>query len=455
MNFQGRKVLVIGAAKSGLAAAEFLKGHGAFVYLNDLKRKEELPSEVLNRLENQGISLILGKHAQIDNLAVDLLIISPGVPLNIPTVIQAKEQNIPIWSELELASKFTKAPMIVVTGTNGKTTTTALLGQIFQDSGRKTFIGGNIGTPFISGAEQLKKDDCAVLEASSFQLETTVSFKPRVAVVLNLTPDHLDRHGSFQEYVEAKAKIFAQQTSDDFLILNYDDEPTKNLAQQASSQVIFFSRKHKLKEGFYLEDGYVTAHFGDKKTHILLDQEISIKGAHNLENALAALAAGWVMGVERESLAQSLRTFPGVAHRLEKVLIDDEITYINDSKGTNVDASIKALEAYDQPIILIAGGKSKGSDFLPLAEVIKEKVKDLVLVGQAAEEIEEAVKKVGYKNFHRVNSFAEAVKKARNLAQRGDIVLLSPACASFDMFRSYEHRGEVFKALVQELVSIS
>lgn len=453
MNVKGKKILVIGAAKSGLAAARFLIEHEAIVYLNDIKSRDNFETKELSELEEKGVQLIFGRHPDIKLIEVELIILSPGVPMSIPPVETALAKQIPVWSELELASLYTKAPMVVITGTNGKTTTTALIGQLFSDTGRGVFVGGNIGVPFIGKAAELSPNDIAVLEASSFQLETTLTFKPKAALILNLTPDHIDRHGSFEQYIAAKAKIFANQDGNDWLILNWDDDGTRKLAQSARSKVIFFSRRHNLEEGFCVVDGHLTAKFGGRTVPIIKTEDIYIKGGHNLENALAAAAAGWVMNVSPEDIKKTLAAFHGVVHRLERVLVHNGIEYVNDSKGTNPDASIKALEAYDNPIILIAGGKNKGSDFLPFAEVIKEKVKALILLGQAAPEIETAVKKVGYENIHHVGSYSEAVEKATALAADGDVVLLSPACASWDMFRNYEERGDLFKELVKQTVS--
>ena len=451
MEFSGKRFIVIGAARSGKAVADFLIKHRALVYLNDLKKRDEFCEDILGPLEKAGVQLILGQHADVCKLQPDYLIVSPGVPFAIPPLVEAKKVGIPVWSEIELASRNTQAPLVAVTGTNGKTTTTALLGQIFADSGRKVFVGGNIGVPFISEAEKLATEDVAVLEVSSFQLETTENFQPQIAVILNITPDHIDRHDTYEGYIEAKKKVFSNQKGNDCLILNYDDPETKDLAWSAKGRVLFFSRQHILNEGFYVSDGWMVVKNEGQITHIIKVEELGIKGGHNLENALAAATAGWLMGVSFESIAHSLKTFPGVPHRLEPVLTYQGVTYINDSKGTNPDASIKALEAYEQPIVLLTGGKSKGSDFLPFAEKIKERVKELVLVGQAAQEIEEAIKKVGYSRYQHAASFSEAVELASQLAEEGDIVLLSPACASFDMFTDYEHRGDVFKELVQQL----
>ncbi|MGI6144785.1 MAG: UDP-N-acetylmuramoyl-L-alanine--D-glutamate ligase [Clostridia bacterium] len=452
MKISGKSFLVIGAARSGKAVVEFLIEQGALVYLNDLKKREDFKEDTLGFLEKMGVQLILGEHADIRELQPDYLIVSPGVPFTIPPLVEAKKLGIPVWSEIELAWRNTQAPLVAVTGTNGKTTTTALLGQIFADSGRKVFVGGNIGVPFISEARKLAAEDVAVLEVSSFQLETTENFRPQLAVILNITPDHLDRHDTYEGYKEAKKKIFCNQKGNDCLILNYDDAETRNLARLAKGRVLFFSQQHILNEGFYVSNGWIVVKNKGQIIPVLKVEDLGIKGSHNLENALAAATAGWLMGVSVESLAQSLKTFPGVPHRLERVLTYQGVTYINDSKGTNPDASIKALEAYEQPIVLLAGGKSKGSDFLPFAQKIKERVKELVLLGQAASEIEEALKKVGYSRYQHAASFPEAVKLASQLAEEGDIVLLSPACASFDMFDNYEQRGDVFKELVQQLV---
>lgn len=451
MKLEGKRVLIIGAAKSGVAAARFVVHHGGRVCINDLKGLQELDQQLLSSLEGLDIELVLGEHVDLVSFNPDLVIPSPGVPLDIPLIVEALRMQIPVWSEFELGFRYTKAELVVVTGTNGKTTTTALLGQVFNDARRKVFVGGNIGIPFITEAENLGEDYMAVLEASSFQLEPTETFKPKVALILNITPDHIDRHGSMEGYINAKSKIFANQDDTDWLILNWDDEVTKKLALKARSRVIYFSSRHILKEGFCVKDGFLTVIMDGQTVQIIRPEEISIPGGHNLENALAAAAAGWVTGVGADSIARSLRTFPGVEHRLEHVLTIGDVCYINDSKGTNPDASIKALEAFEKPIILIAGGKSKGSDFLPFAEKIKERVKALVLVGKAAGEIEDALNKTGYSCYYIAQDFREAVYKAHSLAAAGDIVLLSPACASFDMFRSFEHRGQVFKELVHEL----
>ncbi len=451
MEIKDRCIIIIGAARSGIASALFLAGQENRVYLTDVKDRREFSEAALAPLEKAGVSFIFGRQPDIKKIRPDLIIISPGVPMDIPPVQEARKQAIPVWSEIELAASFTRSPIVAVTGTNGKTTTTALIGQILKDAGKNTFVAGNIGVAFVSRAASLTCNDVAVLETSSFQLENTYRFKPHVAVIVNITPDHLDRHGSLQGYIAAKTRIFTNQDENDWLILNWDDEETRKLAKSAQGKVIFFSRKEKLAEGFCLENGKLTAKIAEKNVSIIGPEDIFIKGGHNLENALAACAAGWVMGVDADSLKKSLQTFPGVEHRLEYVLTYQGVRYINDSKGTNVDAAIKALEAFGEPIILIAGGKGKGTSFLPFAEKIREKAKALVLIGQAAGEIGEAVRQAGFYQYVYARDLRDAIRKATELAAPGDIVLLSPACASYDMFKHFEHRGEVFKELVREL----
>ncbi|GAW92146.1 UDP-N-acetylmuramoyl-L-alanine--D-glutamate ligase [Calderihabitans maritimus] len=450
MNWKGKKVLVIGMGHSGLAAARVLHEEGAQITLTDIKRKEELV-QAIQSIEDLPVRLELGAYPEVNMENTDVVIISPGVPLSIAPVQQARASRIPVWSEIEAAYRFLEGPVVAITGTNGKTTTTALVGEMFKDAGRPVLVAGNIGIPLIREARSTNSDTVIVVEASSFQLETIDRFRPRVAVILNITPDHLDRHLTLEKYIQAKARIFENQSSSDFTILNYDDERVRSLASKTPGRVIFFSRQHMLEPGVYVQDGNVVVAIEGKKEVVCPAEEINIKGSHNLENALAGVAAGSAMGLAVDSIARTLRTFPGVAHRLEFVAEFGGVKYINDSKGTNPDAAIKALEAYAEPVVLIAGGKNKGSDFSSLAIKIKEKVRALVLVGEAAGNIQEAVEKVGFKNFYRVDTFEEAVKTAASLALPGDVVLLSPACASWDMFRSYEERGERFKSLVMQL----
>ncbi len=450
MNLQKEKVLVIGIARSGIAVAKFLRGKGAEVTLTDIKDRQQLGS-IVEDLERSDINLVLGQQPDIKREDISFIVVSPGVPLTIEPIQKAYRQAIPVYSEVEIASRYAKAPIVAITGTNGKTTTTSLIGEMFENAGYKTFVAGNIGVPVIEKVEAFQKEDMIVAEVSSFQLETTKEFKPKVSLILNITPDHLDRHGNLENYAEAKAKIFANQDSSEFTVLNFDDQRVAALAKETKGKVIFFSRKHILEEGVYVDDGQIIAKIHKVQQAICPINDVKIPGNHNLENALAAVAVGISQGLEALVIADTLRTFGGVSHRLEFVTETNGVKFINDSKGTNPDASIKALEAYPEPIVLIAGGKNKGSDFGEFADKIKSKVKELVLIGQAAPQIREAVENIGFTNIHEAKDYPEAVKMAHQLASPGDIVLLSPACASWDMFNSYEERGDLFKQVVNDL----
>lgn len=440
------KALVIGAARSGIAAAAFLAEHGEQVVLTDIQEREEA-----TKLQTSGVSLLWGVQPDIAKLEPDYLIISPGVPLSIIPVQQAIEKNIPVWGELELAYRNCQAPFVAITGTNGKTTTTTLVGALLKESGVQVLVGGNIGVPLVAQVEKLKAEDVVVAEVSSFQLETIDTFRPHLALILNLTPDHLDRHGDMQRYLAAKAQIFANQTERDYLVLNYDDSYLRPLAKEAHSKVIFFSQTNKLEEGVSLEGDDIIVALHGQRRFVCKTEEIAIKGKHNLENAMGAIALACLAGVPVEKIRQGLIAFPGVEHRLEPVEIVNGVLYINDSKGTNPDSTIKALEAYDEPIIIILGGKNKGSDFTQLAQRVKQRAKAAIVLGQAKEDIIKALRAADFTAVKEVHTFEEGVTQAAQLAKPGDIVLLSPACASWDMFSSYEERGRLFKELVATL----
>ena len=444
-----KRVLVIGAARSGLAAVDFLCNHGYSVILTDMS--PEADEAVLAHLRQLKVQMIWGEQPDVSALRPDFIVISPGIALTIPPAVAAKEMGIPIINETELAFCSARASFVAITGTNDKTTTTSLLGELLKNEQHQVVVGGNIGLPLVSIAESLGEEDLIVAEMSSFQLETTVTIKPKVALMLNLTPDHLDRHGDMQGYLEAKAKIFANQDEGDYLILNADDAYLAPLAKQARSQVIFFSRQHILKEGVFLRGNTVVFCHDGKETSICQKEEIAIKGAHNLENAMAAIAAAMVLGVAPERIREVLQTFAGVEHRLEPVRKWHGVLFVNDSKGTNPDSTMKALEAYDEPLILIAGGKNKGSDFSDLAQLIARKVKQVILIGQAKEELRAALAACGYEQVVMCDTYEEVVRLAAELAEPGDVVMLSPACASWDMFNSYEERGRLFKKLVNAL----
>ena len=441
-----KRVLVIGAGKSGAASSEFLARHGEQVILTATKREENV-----EWLAELGVEFVWEQQPDLTEVKPDYLVVSPGVPLTIPPVVQAQKMGIPVIGELELAYRYAKTPFVAITGTNGKTTTTTLVGELLKTINENVFVGGNIGIPLISAVEDLSAKDVIVAEVSSFQLETTTSFCPHIALMLNLTPDHLDRHGDMAGYLAAKARIFAEQGADDYLILNYDDQALRNLSSEAKAKVIFFSQKNILKEGVYLENGMICLNYNGETMIICAADELKIKGTHNLENAMGAAAIAFAAGVPQEKIAWVLRNFAGVEHRMEPVKIVRGVQYVNDSKGTNPDAAMKALVAYQQPIIVILGGKNKGSDFTELAAVVKQQAKAAVLLGQAKDELKEALDKVGFTAYTLVQTFEEAVTTAAEQASEGDIVLLSPACASWDMFKSFEERGELFKSLVQNL----
>jgi UDP-N-acetylmuramoylalanine--D-glutamate ligase len=444
-----KQVLVIGAGLSGREAAVFLAKKGAAVTLADNKKAEEL--EGLAEVQAAGVQLCLGKMPE-DVTGFNLAVISPGVPLSIPVVDSLEQAGVPLIGELELAYQFSRNPFLAITGTNGKTTTTTLLGYILQQAGKNCYVGGNIGAALVDGVEGLPQDACIVAELSSFQLETAVDFKAHIASFLNLTPDHLYRHNTMEVYGDIKAKIFAHQTKDDFAVLNYDDELVRAYAEKLTGTVVFFSRKAKLDKGMFVEDGKMIWLQDGVKQEVISVDEILIKGPHNLENALAAATMAVLAGVDIAVVHQALVTFPGVEHRQEPVGEFGGVLYINDSKGTNPDSTIMALAACERPTVLILGGFSKGSDFHCLLDLINEKVKHIVLLGETADVIAETLTEGGFTSFeHAGTDFEKCVKLAIAAAEPGDEVLLSPACASWDMFKSFEQRGEIFKDLVLKL----
>ena len=450
MQIRGKKVLVIGAAITGIPAVEQLSKLGAHVTLNDKKTKEEI-MEMLKGTHLSNVNVVGGEHPRELADECDLIVVSPGVPLNIPVIMRARELGKEVIGEVELAYRLTNTPIAAITGTNGKTTTTALLGEIMKESGRGTFITGNIGRAMISEVDNAKPEDIFVLEASSFQLESTVDFRPRVSAILNLTPDHLDRHKTFENYIDAKCMIFRNQKVGDFAILNKDDEKTYKVADRVLCKTLFFSRKEILDEGAFVENGCIVIKLGGSTERIMKVDEIFIPGPHNIENALAAALMAYCLGVKVEVIRKTLIEFKGVEHRIEFVDEVNGVTYYNDSKGTNVDASKVAVLAMSRPIILIAGGYDKGSEYDEFVETFDGRVKDLVLIGVTADKIEKAARDHGFVNIHRADNFEEAVAKCSKLAEPGDCVLLSPACASWGMFKNFEERGRIFKSLVKGL----
>lgn len=447
----GKKVLVIGAGLSGRAAAIFLAHKGAAAVLADNKEAEAL--EGLDEVKAAGVRLCLGGMPE-NTAEFALAVISPGVPLEIPVVDALKRDGVPLIGELELAYRCSHNPYLAITGTNGKTTTTTLLGYILEQSGRKCLVGGNIGAALVNDVEALSDDACVVAELSSFQLETADTFRAHIAAFLNLTPDHLYRHHTMEIYGAIKTRIFAHQTKEDYAVLNYDDELVRAYAGELSGNVVFFSRKEVLPQGIFVEDGKVIwqKEAEGERIEVIAAEDILIKGPHNLENALAAAVMALLYGVPVEDVRASLMSFPGVPHRQEPVGEVNGVLYINDSKGTNPDSTLMALAACTRPTVLILGGFSKGSDFSPLLPLIKEHVKHIVLVGETAEVIAETLTNGGFTDFeHAGYDFEKCVALAAAAAKPGDTVLLSPACASWDMFKSFEQRGDVFRELVAKM----
>ena len=450
MDLKDKRVLVVGLGKSGVASAQFLKAHGARVTVSDTKSGDDLRNEIPALLDH-GITVETGGHGERTFRGQDLIVVSPGVPVDAPPLVQARALGEVVIGEIELAARFLPGPIVAVTGSNGKTTTTTLTGEILANGGLPTLVGGNIGTPAISLAERAKPETVIVLEVSSFQLETIQTFRPKVAVVLNVTPDHLDRHRTLEIYVNAKARIFENQTEEDFAVLNADDSTCVAMAGRTQAQVFWFSRQKEVKQGAWVRDGAIVFRDGPEKTaqrEIMLASEIPLKGAHNLENVLAAVCTGMLMGCAPEKIRQAVLDFKAVEHRLEYVATIRGVDYYNDSKATNVDATIKALESFPADIHLILGGKDKGSDYSLLNDLLRHRVKRVYTIGAAAAKIESQIKNV---EAIRAETLENALRKANAVAEPGDVVLLAPACASFDQFKNYEQRGQVFKEIVRKL----
>ena len=452
MDLANKRVLVVGLGKSGVASALFLKKYGARVTVSDAKPEDQLRSEIPLLLDH-GITVETGGHGDRTFRGQDLIVVSPGVPVDAPHLVQARALGEPVIGEIELAAQFLPGPIVAITGSNGKTTTTTLAGEILSASGKSTVVGGNIGTPAISLVERATADTWAVLEVSSFQLETVETFRPRIAVILNITPDHLDRHRTFGAYAGAKARIFENQQSDDFAILNEDDPACVNLAKRVNAQLFWFSRQKEVQRGAWASDGRILFRDAAGQQEIMMVAEIPLKGAHNVENALAGVCVGMLAGSRPERIREAIRNFKAVEHRLEFVARIRNVDYYNDSKATNVDATIKALESFPANIHLILGGKDKGSDYSVLNDLLRQRVKRVYTIGAAAAKIESQIK--GVADIFHAETLEKATRRAAQDAQPNDIVLLAPACASFDQFDSYEHRGRVFKDVVKSLEDAS
>lgn len=446
----GQRVLVVGLARSGLAAAQSLHKHGAAVIGYDQKAINSL-SPAVKELEQMGIQVINEWDPDMME-SIDLIVVSPGVPLSLPICGWAQAERIPIIGELELAfqMKNEQVDLLAVTGTNGKTTTTALLRYILEKDGQSAYYGGNIGIALTSLIDSLDQG-VVVAEVSSFQLETVDRFHPSISGLLNITPDHLDRHKTMEAYIKAKSKIFMQQQPGDYAVFNYDDHYLRGLAENCPATVIYFSAQHHLEEGFFIDKGVIVYRHNNKNTQVCPVGDICLRGQHNLENVLCAVAISYLYGARPARIGDALKTFTGVRHRMEEVVYNKGVLYVNDSKATNPESAMKALQSFQQPIILIAGGRNKGSDFSEFAQMAAARVRDLILLGEARHEIKDAVMKTSFRNIHEVNDLTEAVELASHLAADGDVVLLSPACASWDQFPSYEHRGDLFCKLSRSL----
>jgi UDP-N-acetylmuramoylalanine--D-glutamate ligase len=453
MTTEKKKILIVGGGRSGAAAAAFLAARGDRVTLTD--RRTELASGAeAERLRALGVTLALGAHAERDFLDADEIVVSPGVPLTIEPLRGAVAAGVPIIGELELAARHLKGRIVAVTGSNGKTTTTTLIGEILKDAGFATQVGGNIGTAAISLADASRDDGFTVLECSSFQLETVQAFRPQVGVLLNITPDHLDRHGSFEAYADAKRQMFRNHGVDTLAVLNADDPSTPKILEtlaRRSASTALFSRTRELEEGMFVRAGDIVCRTRNAEKILMNVRELQLRGGHNVENVLAALCAALACGAAPESARRTIQNFRGVEHRLEFVAEINGVSFFNDSKATNVDASIKALEAFPENLHAILGGKDKDGDYAPLAPLLSERAKTVLLIGAAAEKIARALDGRLRTPAIRSASLEDAVRDAFRRAVPGDVVLLAPACASFDMFQNFEHRGAVFKSAVAQL----
>jgi len=447
----GKKVTVLGAARSGIAAVRLLKLKGADIFVSDAGTEEKLRDQT-KKLRAIGAEYEIGTHSE-RVLDAEIIVLSPGVPSVIPLLEEARKRDIPVVSELEMASWFCRAPIIAITGTNGKTTTTTLIGKMLDDGKKENVVGGNIGNAFSEFADKLDENAVSVLEISSFQLDDINTFHPKISIVLNITPDHLDRYNNnFEKYIASKCRIFENQTKDDYLIYNYDDEQTREQVRRLASihvHTMPFAVDRQFEEGAFVENGKLVTMLHGTRSEIIETTQIKIRGIHNLYNSMAATLAAEIIGIGGSSLEFTLKQFLGVEHRLEFVREINGVKYINDSKATNVDSVWYALQAYTEPLIVLIGGRDKGNDYSKLFDLVKKNVKAIVAIGESADKV--------YAEFHNIKkvikttSMSEAIESANKTAIAGDIILLSPACASFDWFQNYEHRGRIFKEIVNAL----
>ena len=449
MELKNKKIVVVGLARTGVAVVRFVAERGALVTVTDMKDEAAL-APYLEKLEGLHLNLELGRHEEFSFLTADLIVVSPGVPMEIAPIQLARARKRRVISEIELASCFIDSPMVAITGTNGKTTTTTLTGEIFRACGFNTFVGGNIGNPLIDLVSSGSKVERVVAELSSFQLEGIISFHPRVAVLLNITEDHLDRYAAFRDYIDAKARVFENLNRSDYAILNMDDPLVAAYDCRVRGRVVPMSRREELPQGIFYREGNITFRWEGREEHFPT-AGYKLKGVHNLDNIMAALASTLLLGCDAPRAQKAVEDFPGLPHRMELVARINGIPWYNDSKGTNVGSVVKSLESFDGGITLIAGGRDKGGDYAPLAELVKERVEHMILIGEAKEKIRSAL---GHLTDTRLaGSLEEAVELAHALTASGGVVLFSPACSSFDMFRNYEERGERFATLARGVES--
>ncbi len=442
-----KKILVVGLARTGVSVARFLVGRGARVTVTDRKNQDALATFVA-ALDDCDVILELGVHNDATFAAADLIIVSPGVPLELAPLALARERGVPVISEIELASRFIQVPLVAITGTNGKTTTTTLTGAIFRSCGFATFVGGNIGNPLIDLVTSGEVVERVVAEISSFQLEGIDRFRPTVSVLLNITEDHLDRYAGFQEYVSAKERVFANQTATDFAVLNVDDPLVAACAGRIAARIVPMSRQRVLAEGIFCQNGMITFSWDGCVEHFPTET-LKLRGVHNLDNCMAAVASTLLLGCPAQGVLAALEAFTGLPHRMELIANVQGVAYYNDSKGTNVGSVVKSLESFPDGVILIAGGKDKGGEYAPLTDLVRDRVKHLILLGEAREKIRAALGHLTHTVL--VATMEEAVQEAHRLARPGEVVLFSPACSSFDMFSNYEERGDCFAAAVRSL----
>ncbi len=452
MQLKDKKVMVYGAAKSGISATRLLQKLEASVILYD-GNVSMTKFDFVNQFDTEdGFTLVTGSLSEDLIQSIELLVISPGVPCDHPDIIRIKEKNIPVWGEIELAFRYTRGRVIGITGTNGKTTTTTLVGKLMKSYFPEVFVVGNIGDAYTDVALRTTEETVTVIELSSFQLETIKTFKPDVSTILNITPDHLDRHHTMEEYIAMKERITMNQTTNELCILNYEDEILRNMAGRLKTRVLFFSSKRDLETGLYLEEDEIYYSKSGEKLLICDVNGLHVIGKHNYENVMAAVGIALHMGVPMEDIRKTLFNFKGVEHRIEYVETIHGVTYYNDSKGTNPDASIKAIQAMRNPTVLIAGGYDKKVSFVPWLEAFQGKIKCLILIGQTKNQIAKAARRRGFHNIFLADTLEEAVRISASQAKYGDNVLLSPACASWGMFDNFEQRGNLFKQYVRSML---